>query len=85
VDEATSQVLTSSGEEEDEEEMQEEHLLPNDAAMSGSAPQLVMPSMRIPSRRPFTERGKGIGKLKIMVAGAKGTINLRLDWMQVMS
>lgn len=79
VDEATSQVLTSSGEDEDEEEMQEENLLPNDAVTSGSAPQLVMPSIRIPSRRPFTERGKGIGKLKIMVAGAKGTIGIRND------
>lgn len=37
-----------------------------------AAPQLVMPSISMPSRRPFTERGKKLGKLKILVAGAKG-------------
>jgi len=74
VDEAASQALTSSGEEEDEEELQEETLLANETVALSSAPQLVMPSIRMPSRRPFTERGKGIGKLKIMVAGAKGGI-----------
>lgn len=73
VDEAASQALTSSAEEEDENEMQEDTLLASEAL--GSAPQLVMPSIRMPSRRPFTERGKGIGKLKIMVAGVQGREN----------
>lgn len=41
-------------------------------SMRDSAPQLIMPSISIPSRRPFTERGKQISKLKIMVAGSKG-------------
>lgn len=36
------------------------------------APQLVMPSIRMPSRRPFTERGKSMGRLKLLVAGAPG-------------
>lgn len=36
------------------------------------APQLVMPSIRMPTRRPFTERGKQMGKLKILIAGAGG-------------
>ncbi len=36
------------------------------------APQLVMPSIRMPSRRPFTARGKSMGRLKVMVAGAAG-------------
>lgn len=33
------------------------------------APQLVMPSLKMPSRRPFTENGKNMGRLKILVAG----------------
>ena len=37
-----------------------------------SAPQLIMPSIKMPSRRPFTERGKTMGRCKIMVAGGKG-------------
>lgn len=39
---------------------------------SGSAPQLVMPSIKMPSRRPFTERGKSLGRLKVLVAGRSG-------------
>ncbi|KAI0455188.1 hypothetical protein F5B21DRAFT_472289 [Xylaria acuta] len=39
---------------------------------SGSAPQLVMPSINMPSRRPFTETGKGLGRLKILLAGDSG-------------
>ncbi|KAI1348640.1 Septin-domain-containing protein [Xylaria sp. FL0043] len=39
---------------------------------SGSAPQLVMPSVMIPSRRPFTETGKNLGRLKILLAGDSG-------------
>lgn len=40
-------------------------------------PQLVMPSISMPSRRAFTEKGKNIGKLRIMVAGAHGTFLTR--------
>jgi hypothetical protein len=40
---------------------------------SGSAPQLVMPSIQMPSRRPFTETGKSMGRLKILLAGDSGT------------
>lgn len=39
---------------------------------SGSAPQLVMPSIKMPSRRPFTDGGKRIGRLKVLVAGDSG-------------
>lgn len=39
---------------------------------SGSAPQLVMPSIRMPSRRPFTDEGKRIGRLKVLIAGDSG-------------
>ena len=75
VDEATSQALTSSGEEEDEEQNIDATLLAQDHQAIGSAPQLVMPSIRMPSRRPFTDRGKSIGKLKIIVAGARGKVD----------
>lgn len=40
--------------------------------LQDSAPQLVMPSIKMPSRRPFTERGKNMGRFKILVAGAAG-------------
>lgn len=36
------------------------------------APQLIMPEITIPSRRPFTSRGKNIGRLKVLVAGDSG-------------
>ncbi|KAI2470620.1 hypothetical protein F4781DRAFT_390002 [Annulohypoxylon bovei var. microspora] len=39
---------------------------------SGSAPQLVMPSIKMPSRRPFTETGKSLGRLKVLFAGDSG-------------
>ena len=39
---------------------------------SDSMPQLIMPSLRMPSRRPFTERGKAMGRLKVVLAGASG-------------
>lgn len=37
-----------------------------------SMPQLIMPSLRMPKRRPFTERGKAMGRLKVLLAGASG-------------
>lgn len=43
---------------------------PND--MGSSMPELVMPSLSMPSRRPFTARGRMMGRLKVCVAGAKG-------------
>ena len=39
---------------------------------SGSAPQLIMPSIKMPSRRPFTDEGKRMGRLKVLVAGDSG-------------
>jgi len=72
VDEAGSQALTSSGE--DEEEVDETMLAEGAQTQTESLPQLVMPSISMPRRRPFTERGKNIGKLKIMVAGTKGML-----------
>lgn len=57
-------------------ESEDEYLLgvaaSGSTSMQDSAPQLIMPSIRMPSRRPFTERGKRLGKFKIMVVGPKG-------------
>ena len=38
----------------------------------GSAPQLIMPSINMPSRRPFTTTGRSMGRLKVLVAGDSG-------------
>lgn len=64
MEDAASQAIASSGDEEEHAEMEQ--------APSGF-PQLVMPSIQIPTRRPFTTRGKAMGKLKMMVAGETGT------------
>nr|POF15440.1 hypothetical protein CFP56_71936 [Quercus suber] len=39
---------------------------------SASMPQLVMPSIAMPTRKPFTEKGKQMGKLRVMVVGPRG-------------
>ncbi|KAL2074557.1 hypothetical protein VTL71DRAFT_8335 [Oculimacula yallundae] len=64
MDEAASQAIVSSGDEDKETEAEMED--------SGTAPQLVMPSIKMPSRRPFTERGKNMGRLKVLIAGDSG-------------
>jgi hypothetical protein len=63
-DDAASQAIISSGEEERD--------MGSELMDSGSAPQLVMPSIKMPSRRPFTERGKNMGRLKVLIAGDSG-------------
>ena len=63
MDDTASQAVFSGGEEEETAETQQ--------AVS-SFPQLVMPVMQMPTRRPFTTRGKAMGKLKVMVAGETG-------------
>lgn len=73
-DEINSQPLVSSGEEEDTPEMNE-HI---HHGVGDSSSQLIMPSIRMPSRRPFTERGKSIGRFKILVAGSKGNPTLHM-------
>ncbi|CAK7273698.1 hypothetical protein SEPCBS57363_005784 [Sporothrix epigloea] len=49
-------------------------ILTTDSSMidSGSAPHLVMPSIKMLSRRPFTEEGKNMGRLKVLLAGESG-------------
>ena len=65
LDEIASQAIVSS---DDEEQDAGTRRRP-----SGSFPQLVMPRIQMPTRRPFTTKGKAMGKLKIMVAGRTGT------------
>lgn len=62
-----SQAILSSGEEDRD--------MTSELLDSGSAPQLVMPSIKMPSRRPFTERGKNMGRLKVLIAGDSGILN----------
>ncbi|KAI5460065.1 hypothetical protein BGZ63DRAFT_426013 [Mariannaea sp. PMI_226] len=45
-----------------------------------SVPQLIMPSLTVPRRRPFSHVGKSLGKLKIMVAGRPGIGKTSLVW-----
>lgn len=63
-EESGSQAILSSGNEEAEQE--------RSLHLADSAPQLIMPSIEMPSRRPFTERGKRMGNFKVLIAGGKG-------------
>lgn len=69
LDEGDAESQAVASESEDEEGQGNEGMLD-----SGSAPQLVMPSIKMPSRRPFTERGKNMGRLKVMIAGDSGRL-----------
>lgn len=72
VDEASSQALASSDDGEEENVAYRQQTETGDMVSDAAAPQLVMPSIRMPARRPFTQNGKNLGKLKIMLAGAEG-------------
>lgn len=67
LDDNNSQAITSSGE--------EDRGMGSELIDSGSAPQLVMPSIKMPSRRPFTDKGKNMGRLKVLVAGDSGMLS----------
>lgn len=45
----------------------------NHSPRDDATPQFIMPSLAIPQRRPFSDAGKSVGKLKILVAGRPGT------------
>ena len=64
LDEGGSQAIASSEDDEVDPRSQ--------SSIQDSAPQLIMPSIKMPSRRPFTERGKDIGRLKVLIAGDTG-------------
>ena len=73
LDDTGSQAInSSSGEEDDYDETHSHADAVGGAEQPTSGPQLVMPSIAMPSRRPFTERGRRMGKLKVMVAGREG-------------
>ena len=63
-DDLSSQAVASGEEDSD----------PGEALTSNpdTVSQLIMPSIRMPTRRPFTERGKAMGRLKVVVAGSTG-------------
>jgi len=63
-DDGGSQAILSSGDEETSHSP--------DVMEGSSNSQLVMPSIQMPSRRPFTEKGKSMGRLKILIAGDSG-------------
>lgn len=69
-DELTQDDYSSQAVESDEES--QEQVLTSAVSVQDVAPQFIMPSIRIPSRRPFTDRGKQLGKFKIMVVGSPG-------------
>lgn len=70
LDDAASQAVVSSGD--------DEGVVSESMVDSGSAPQLVMPSIKMPSRRPFTEKGKNMGRFKVLIAGDSGR---RFPWV----
>ena len=74
-DEASSQAVASTSEDEEYRPVDGSMTANNDHqdTPSRDAPQFIMPSIKMPPRRPFTEKGKSIGKLKIMIVGAKNT------------
>ncbi|PSK51648.1 hypothetical protein B9Z65_2915 [Elsinoe australis] len=65
-DDSASQAILSSSGDEDEEEL---GLADTQTVPMSVGPQLVMPSVLLPARRPFTERGKQLGRMRILIAG----------------
>ena len=64
LDEGGSQAI-ASGEDDDADPRSQ-------SSIQDSAPELIMPSIKMPSRRPFTEHGKSLGRLKVLIAGDSG-------------
>ncbi|KAM0715812.1 hypothetical protein Q7P37_008326 [Cladosporium fusiforme] len=64
--ETNSQAIHSSSGDDDDDRVSELDL------GQEREPQLVMPSISMPARRPFTARGRNMGRLKVMVLGPNG-------------
>ncbi|KAJ0413746.1 hypothetical protein BJY00DRAFT_55753 [Aspergillus carlsbadensis] len=62
-DELGSQAMASS---EEDEQLHPPTLSQNTDSVS----QLIMPSIAMPSRRPFTDKGRAFGRMKLLFAGA---------------
>ena len=75
-DDCASQVIHSSSEDEDLVEGpgpgESGHAHAGPQPTTSTLPQLVMPSLSMPKRRPFTERGRNMGRLKVLVVGSSG-------------
>lgn len=67
-EDAASQAVASSSDEDEDEDEEDGEAHQGDS----SFPQLVMPSIQMPARRPFTANGRAMGKLKVLIAGASG-------------
>jgi hypothetical protein len=80
VEDSSSQAIVSSGDEEGDTGLESVRSIGLDskhlqASLLDSDPQLIMPSIRMPSRRPFTTRGKEMGRLKVLIAGDSGILS----------
>ncbi|KAL4959874.1 uncharacterized protein BDV14DRAFT_193406 [Aspergillus stella-maris] len=64
-DEICSQAVGSAEEDDDSR--------PTLNQSSDTMSQLIMPSIAMPSRRPFTDKGKALGRVKVLLAGATGS------------
>lgn len=42
------------------------------SSAGSSVPQFIMPNLHVPLRRPFTETGRSLGKLRLLVLGSPG-------------
>lgn len=63
------QILSSSAISDDSELELSSHHDDEPSSIPSSFPQLVMPRVTMPRRKPFTEAGRTMGKFKIMVVG----------------
>lgn len=73
-DEINSQALESGDE--------DERLRASPNLGPGGLSQFIMPSLKMPSRRPFTERGKAMGRFKVLLAGAPGKLSPKKSQLQ---
>lgn len=52
------------------------------SSLKSHIPQFVMPSLIVPQRRPFSDIGRSLGKLKVLVAGEEGKLKpFDLVWL----
>ncbi|RAK80446.1 uncharacterized protein BO72DRAFT_305323 [Aspergillus fijiensis CBS 313.89] len=71
-DDLSSQAVASGEEEEEEDDDDDDDYRTAHYPVSDNTSQLIMPSIKMPSRKPFTDRGKALGRLKVLIAGASG-------------